>query len=487
MDKLRLIDDMFACEAHGQMNIYMAQKLDLNASIICDELEQCEDYWINKHKTVDGWWWTTYSFLTEETGLSKKQIMRAVKDLADVGIVQTAAPKYEDGVKKKYYKMDYLAKDEFMRSPYDKSVSRNYKPTNFIIYNKKLGRLIGPGNAVIIRDLCKTYVETAKRNNLFENEWFEANQVKLSKKCGVTRKTMVAYIKDLVAKELIETRLISWPRVTYVKINFNKLLELLGYGSWQELSDHLDFIQAEKAKKNANKVELVTRLVLDKVKKVSGQQWSFTYDKLASIEARLNEGHTQEELLQVVEDRYKSWVEDKELFEKYFTWDGVIGRDSSPSTVNSHLDSIKRKDIKEQKRLEAEKVTATLCAKMAEHSKGEIEWIIDDKKVESIRKVLAWPENFNEEDLLSFAINRYDFNKKSNWKMTAFNTLFSNKEKENMQKNRNARQYEEAKKSLEKTQSKKESREGYGITCENDLRRKIDQDSITGVQGQDYF
>ena len=488
MDKLKIIDELFTSSPHGQVNIVMIQRAGLTSAIVCDELEQCEDYWINKRQTVDGWWWTTYQFLMDETGLSKKQIMEAVKKLSNFGIIETSAPKYEDGIKKKHYKMNYTAKDKFIKSDYDGSVSRSYNPTNFIIYNKELAKKIGPEATLLIRDMCRSYIETAKRNNLLEGEWFECRQTKLATKYGVVPKTMCDYIKKMIKQGIIETKQMSWPKTSYVKINFNKLLELYNFGTWQEVSDFLENREEEKAKKKANKVELITRSVLDKVKKVSGQQWNISYDKLASIEARLNEGITEDQLLQVVEDRYKSWLDDKELFEKYFNWDGVIGSYNSPSTVRGHLDSIRRKDIKEQKKLEAEKVCATICNKMYEHSKGEIEWTVDNKKIESIRVVLGWKENFSEDDLIQFAIGRYDFNKKSGWKMTAFNTLFSNKEKDNMLKARNVRQYEETKKLFESKKSKGTNKATFdGVSTKNDLRGKIDQNSITGVQGQDYF
>ena len=476
MDKLKLIDDMFACSACTFVNLVMIQKAGLNAAIVCNELEQEDNYWNKRRMTQDGWWYTTYQNLIDMTSLSKKQIVGAVNKLVEFGIIKTQPPEYKDGIKVKYYKVDFNAKDRFMQSPFDKSVSRNYSPDKFIKYNKELAKQLGPESTIIIRDMCISYINAAKKNNLIDNEWFECEQTKLSKKCGVTPKTMVEYIKKMIQQEIIETRQASWPKHTYARIDFDKLLVLFGYGSWEELEEFLVKRQQEKEQKKQTKVDITTKEVLKKIEQVSGQKWDLTYGKLASIEARLDEGITLKQLLDVVEYRYKWLVDDDELFEKYFTWDSLVGSANAPSVVKQHLKSIELADKKDKAKEHATAVAKHIIDATAAHAKelGEsLDWVIDDKNVGAIVTVLNWEEKFTEAELIQFAINRLDHKHENNRKMNSFSTLFSSKERENMM-------------NLRKSQKRKSKNTNFRFNKPVNVKANNNIDTADGVKSNAY-
>lgn len=477
MKNLDLINDMFTCDAFSQVNIVMIQKLGLAAAIVCNELEQRDNYWTKKNVKE---WYATYADLIEKTGLTYKQVVHSVKKLENENIVKTEPPVYQDGIKIKYYDIDFSAKDEFMRSPFDGSVSRNYAPDNFIVYSKKLAQKISPECAILIRDMCRTYIETAKRGKLLDDEWFECKQTKLAKKCGVTPKTMVDYMKKMIAQNIIEVKQAGWPKTSYAKINFDTLLELFDYGSWEEVEETVASKAAQRAQKKMTVAESLTIKLLEEVKKVSGQDWDMTHKKAADIEDRMSEGYTENQLISIIKYTYNHYKDGE--YENLFNWDNLIGQ---PSKVNYWLKRMAEKADDEKELAYAKLVTEHICNKMKSYSNGEVDWVVDDKKINSIRKILAWEDDINEEDLMNFATSRYDWYKANGKKMKAFSTLFSKDEKENMLNNKADRQRKSNKSYAKKN---KESRDG--VTCNSytqaqkeQFKRRAAEIEASGEQG----
>lgn len=480
MDTRKIIDDLFTASPFSQVNIIMMQRSSINEAIVCDQLEQWSNYYEGRHELQDGYFYKTYEELCEDTGLTKKQVVRAVEKLEEkYKLLHTDLTMTNDGKKVKWYKVDFKAIDKFIAAG-DGTVSKNTSSDRFIIYNKKLAQKIGPVSTILIRDMAVTYAETAKMNNLIDGEWFPCKQTKLSKKCGVTTKTMCqSYIKNMIKQGLIEIKKAGWTNQTYAKIDFNRLTELMGYGvgsEYENLKSSDSFFYAQN-NETIPEVERITRKILAHVEKISGQKWDFNYVKMAAIEARLEEGFTEDDFIAVIDHMYAYYMSHEKHFDKYFTWQNLVG---TKSKLEDWLKKIERDQEKEEEKLYAEKVAYTLYNKMLEHSGGKIQYEIDSTKIDLIRKRLS--EELTEDELIEHMISRYDHLKEHGYdvvKNCSWNKLFGSKCFDEIQTVRNIRLKESVKKNNFKFNKQyKTAADRDPATIKGDNRGRFNQEDL---------
>lgn len=495
MNKQKLFSNVLAQDAHIQVNAILARKLGINEAIVAGELVALQHYFAMRCELTDkGYFYVQYEYLEKDTCLTYNQVVRAVKKLEEEKIISTYLDYDLEGKRIKYYKVDTLRIDDIVRNG-DGSVSMNtIRSDAFIVYSKALAKRLGSTLAVIISDLYTTYLYTAEINNFVDGEWFCMVQDKQAKKLGISRQILGkkdGYIDQLVNAGLINKKAQGIKNKTHIKINFDTLYEMLGYGFKTEYTNESFFIEKkdEEVIDTYSEQERVTRLLLDHVKDISGIEWSFDYSKVADIEDRLEEGYTEDELINVIDHMYKYYTEQNKL-DKAFNFKNVVGQKSK---VETWMNKIERDKEKEEEKLYAEKVAYAIYNKMLEISEGKIKYDINADKIDTIRKRLA--EELSEEELIEHAVSRYNYLKENGYdavKNCSFNKLFGSKCFDDIQTVRNIKLKESASSSYDpKTKKFKmqnpEERSGLSINMKNDLRGKIDQADITGVQGQDYF
>ena len=471
MDRLMLIDELFKVDPFSLVNIVVIQKIGLVSAIVCNELEQRQVYW-NKKEVKE--WYATYADIIKKTGLSKKQVIYAVKKLCDIGLVHSDAPVYKDEIKVKYYRFDFNAKDNFMKSKVDGSVSESYSEDKFIIYSKSLAQKIGPECTLILRDLCTSYREAAKRDNLVDGYWFKYKRSSIAEKINLAENTMSKYINKLVDYKVIDKRRIS--NSMQLKINDSVLLQLFGFESWEELSAYIDNKQREKDKKKMTTAESKTIRLLDNIKNISGKNWELSFRKVADVEELTASGYTEKQLIDIANYVYENHKDDDE----FFNWNSLYKKQT-----NYWMECINKDSQEEREKLKIKVIVQSICSKMREHTNGKVDWIVDDDKIKLIAKCVNCDEKFTEDELIQFAIGRYDDNTKHRYVMTPFEKLYT--EKDNMIKSRELHKKIKYRENKVSDKTYKNEHHNDNVTTENDLRGKIDQDSITGVKGEDYF
>lgn len=497
MNKQNIFTNILASSAFSKVHIPMMQKAGISEAIVIDELQQKSNYWevhkeeklkyvdIDSKYYIENWFFTTYDEISEKTGLSRKQVIDAVKNLKNLNLIDSECP-VKSEKRTKWYKIHFKVFDDFIKAG-DGSVTKNtYSSDRFIIYNKNLAKKIGPVNTIILSDLYTSYMYTAEINNFVDGEWFPASQRTLSKKLNKTKQTICNhYIPALADTGVVDVAMKSFPRTTHVKINFDRLYELLEFGRSSEYVSDSFFMQKNEEVVNLSEAELVTRSLLAHAEEISGQNWAFDFYKVSCIEEILKDDITEKQLIQIIDHMYK-YYKDADKLDKCFNFANICGQKSK---VKTWLDKIDRDAEKEEEKLYAEKVVYTLYNKMLEHSEGQIKYEIDATKIDMIRKRLS--EELSEAELVEHMISRYDFLKSHGYdvvKNCSWTKLFGSKCFDDIQAVRNSKN-----RASYNPQTKKfkmgnpEQRQGMNINTNNDLRGKIDQNSITGVQGQDYF
>ena len=99
----------------------------------------------------------------------------------------------------------------------------------FWIINKKLASLYGLESALIISDLVSKYDFYKKSNQLDEQGYFFIVSKNIENETGLSyRRKQYPIINKLREEGILYTKRIGMPSKLYVKVNFNKLSELLG-------------------------------------------------------------------------------------------------------------------------------------------------------------------------------------------------------------------------------------------------------------------
>lgn len=489
MNKDKLFSNVLAQDAHIQVNSILVQKLGINEAIVAGELVQLQHYFAMRRELTDkGYFYVQYEYIEKDTKLTYNQVVRAVKKLEEEKIIDTYLDYDLAGKRIKYYKVDTLRIDDIVRSG-DGSVSMNtIRSDAFIIYSKALAKNIGPTLAVVESDLYTTYMYTAELNNFIDDDWFCVVQDKQAKRLGVTRQTLCkkdGYIDKLIKSGLISKKTCGIKNKSYIRLNFDVLYEMLGYGDKTEYASESFFMDKKPEITDLSEAELVTRSLLKHAEEISGQAWSFDFYKVSCIEEILKDDITEEQLINIIDHMYKYYKEANKL-EKCFNFANVVGQKSK---VKTWLDKIERDAEKEEEKLYAEKVAYTIYNKMLEISEGKIKYDIDANKIDLIRKRLS--EELTEDELVEHAVSRYNFLKNSGYdvvKNCSWNKLFGPKCFDEIQVVRNNKLRGTYNKDTKKFKLQNaEERSGVSISTKNDLRGKIDQNDIKGVKGQDYF
>lgn len=449
-------------QAHLRLHDIAAQKLGVHEHIVMQELVSIYDSFIKDHKIAMGErFFATYDYISKETGLSPKQVILAVKELEDANLVNPNDPKKgieqytvetEDGEKKKirrkWYKLDTKAYDEYFKAG-DGSYCLGTTERHWIAFNKKIAQKYGPLEAILFEEIYTSYMNGLIANTLVDGQWVYCPQGKLAKKIGKSRQTMVnTYMPSLAKTGLIEVSFRGKNNATHVAVNLQNLYDVLGV---EEIFEARPYI------------EEVTRRILDKVKAVSGEEWELDYDKMADIEKILKLGYTEDQLLEIVENKYNYYkAKGQKAIDEKFHFKNVVGQ---PSVVEGWLKHIEQEGVKAKDLVEAENITKDICTIMLGFTEGKIKWTVDDTKIDLIRRLITSKEKFTADELIDFALNRYEYNTKQGFKMPTFNNLFSPKEKEHMLKARNTKIYNELKQN-QKAREQKNTKDNLKSNCE---------------------
>ena len=96
----------------------------------------------------------------------------------------------------------------------------------FIIYNKKLARIIGTNPAILLGYLCSEY-NFYSSNGQLDNGMFFCTREKIKYNTGLTETEQRTATKKLKELGIIETELKGMPSKTYYKINESKISSVL--------------------------------------------------------------------------------------------------------------------------------------------------------------------------------------------------------------------------------------------------------------------
>ena len=96
----------------------------------------------------------------------------------------------------------------------------------FIIYNKKLARIIGTNPAILLGYLCSEY-NFYSSNEQLDNGMFFCTREKIKYNTGLTETEQRTATKKLKELGIIETELKGMPSKTYYKINESNISSFL--------------------------------------------------------------------------------------------------------------------------------------------------------------------------------------------------------------------------------------------------------------------
>ena len=96
----------------------------------------------------------------------------------------------------------------------------------FIIYNKKLARIIGTNPAILLGYLCSEY-NFYSSNGQLDNGMFFCTREKIKYNTGLTETEQRTVTKKLKELGIIESEIKGMPSKTYYKINERKISSIL--------------------------------------------------------------------------------------------------------------------------------------------------------------------------------------------------------------------------------------------------------------------
>lgn len=419
-------NNILAATAFEKVNRTMILNLGINCAIMASELLSIQKYFMNKNKLNEyGFFFNTYDYFIQDTGLTRKQISNAILKLEKCGIVSTHTT-YEKGSKIKWYKVNTKKYDKFLSSIDGSICITTETKDSHIIYNKILSQKVGPASAVVFSDLLTSFYNYEIEGNLLNNIWFKASQHNLAARCGITPKTICnTYLPILKEHNLIDLQYSGFPRTTYISINFNTLEDILNVSISNNNKESIDIIKSVSS--NSSKEEEIVNNIISKVKSLSDKTWDFSYTKVQNIKDRLEEGTTEEQLYNIVEYMYKYYTQasKEKYYDKYFTWENLLG---TKSKVRDWLKKIDNDTKKSEEKLKIEKITQNIATELNNYTKGEVNHTIRYEYVNLIKHRLE--EGLTEEDLIQHAKRRYDFLKKGGYNINkgcSWNKLFGPK------------------------------------------------------------
>lgn len=454
--KYKLFNNALAAKGQEWMKVHflMVQRLGITEAITIRRLLQLQKFYADKNQLQGGWFFQTYEDICDWTGLTTKQVILAVQKLENTWVdlsgdeedVKAEKDKklhsrikflkdsslsadqkkekiieaYEkagyrrllktdisiiDKVKRKWYQVNKDVYDEFLKDG-DGNICANIEDDKYwIIYNKNFAQQFGPIATIIFSDLYTTYLDALAEGTLINGKWIKRPMDKVAKKIDKTRVTVVnVYMPILKKAELIECETMGWDNTTHISINEDRLADVL------DLRDLLD------ATKGETQVERITKQIIDKAKELSGQNWNTkVYEKADIIENRLNEGISEEDLLNVVDYAYHYYQRPNHIKDfKLFNFKYIYGKGRCKEQFISMMIG--------------EDITKRLLFKIQEITNNKFNWDIDETKVNMIRKRIN--SGITEEQLIGFVKDRYTtISEDPNCKYTnfTFKDLFGDK------------------------------------------------------------
>lgn len=228
-----LLYNVLGSWSYFKVNRRIIEKFGFHEAILLKELQGLEDCWAGKNSlTEEGFFYVFYEFLIQDIGLTKAQIIPALKNLEDNNLIETKI--YNKGKKKiKYYKVNGWEVDKYYFIDGRSHSEQSENEKNFIFFNKYLAQTLNPMAAIIIGDLMSSLQYTITIGNLIEERFFYYKQNSLAKKLGVCRQYISKQLKLLEDKGFIEQKQGGYPKQTIISINIKKLTEFLQMEPYQ--------------------------------------------------------------------------------------------------------------------------------------------------------------------------------------------------------------------------------------------------------------
>lgn len=479
-------DNILTATAFERVNRVLVSKLGINCAIMASELLSLQKYFKNKNQLNEyGFYFNTYDYFMQDTGLTRKQISNAITKLAKANIVDTHVT-YEKGTRTKWYKINTKVYDEYLKSG-DGSICMNTETKDsYIIYNKRLAVEIGPTAAIIFSDLITTYYNYEIKNNLVNGVWFKSSQKTLADRCGITPQAVCTkYIPQLKKNNLIDLQFLNFPRVSHISINFDTLESILGTSfdyTTEKINDDTNTLKL-KLSDDTSKEELITKKILMMVEDLSGQTWEFDYAKVQNIADRLNEGTTEDQLLSIIDHMY-NYYKDGKYYDKYFTWENLIG---TKSKVKDWLKKIDNDTKKADEKSKIESIAQNISNALCEYTNGEVDHKIKYEYVNTIKHRLS--EGLTEDDLIKHACSRYDFLKKGSYNINrgcSWNKLFGPKCYDEIHAVKTAGEGKKSNNKNNKSDKSRDNVESRSLT-QDEINRAIEMAKLAEANGEQGF
>ena len=129
----------------------------------------------------------------------------------------------------------------------------------YIQVNKKLIKLLGLHEAIIIGELCSEYNYWKANDKLEEDNSFYSTRDNIEENTGLSEHYQRKAIENLTTNNIISVVKRGLPAVNYYKINFDKLLTTLTTSCQSRRQLDVDPIDVNNNKeKNINKKDIIT-------------------------------------------------------------------------------------------------------------------------------------------------------------------------------------------------------------------------------------
>jgi len=386
MDKYKLFNNALAADGQEWMkvNLIMIQKLGIKEAIVARQFLQIQNYFARKGQlTNTGTFFATYEYIADATGLTRKQVILAVTNLENAGLLKTEVTK-QNNVKRKWYKVDKDVYDNFLKDG-DGNICANVEDDQYwIVYNKRLAKKYGPVDTIIFSDMYTTYYNAKVDNSLVELLWAKKPMTKLAQKLKISRTKVVnKYIPELKEAGLIDLQTMGWDNATHFMIMEENLAEELGLKE-EIYEQRLD-----------TQVERITKAIIYKAK-LYGEDWHYKFYEYASIiEERLADGISEDELTNIIDYVYDYYQRPKnqKYYKTNFNFKYIYGK----GRLQEQWISKKNGELTTQK----------ILFKIQQISNNKFTWDIDDTKVNLIRHRLD--NGITEQNLIDFVEQRYEF------------------------------------------------------------------------------
>lgn len=210
----------------------------------------------------------------------------------------------------------------------------------FLTINKKLARTVGLDAAALLADLASAHLYW-ENNNKLDNGFFYRTQAEIEENTTLSQKVQLKCMKILEMNGLVTTKLKGLPAVKHYRINQSRLAEMLSlilpnveYSidkkenlDSTECRTNKNIINNNNNNKNTNKnIEDVPYFfelnqILDLLSERTGAKYNLPktvetlkkYQNYTLIKSLLENGHSLELILSVIEFKCKEWLPDAKM------------------------------------------------------------------------------------------------------------------------------------------------------------------------------